>query len=420
MRKTNIKDPTASFNILHKKSIIFFCATAKSGIAVCRGLRLAACVLVLAASLACYKAGEAWALDIGPNEMRTWGSVEVPNTTLLKDIVFTGNTGEHPGILQFLDGTVFSGDDLASQRLNVGANYATFNVDTGIPLIIEDNTYSSGGANLYGGVVFVNTNGRFDKTGDGTMVFDGNTVTGTTSASGGAIANYGIINLEGPVIFTNNMASGQSGAGGAIHSTGTYGAASVTVSGSAAFTNNTASGTIGNGGAIYNGNGSVLNLSATSADDTILFSGNMARTTPNSIFIHYYGTLNVGGAGTVDMRDPMTGVAFYQAGTSSTIAINKTGAGVWKMGGTSSFAYTMSSTAGKTEFTVAEGTLHLYRAGEVENEGSPVVTGNIGIGGVTTAGLQSYFRLSDGATLSMGGDGHLVRVTNGLLAIGAC
>ncbi|MDL2330299.1 hypothetical protein LJC71_11280, partial [Desulfosarcina sp. OttesenSCG-928-A07] len=316
----------------------------------------------------------------------------------------------------------------ADQRLNVAGNAASFDHAAYTSLTITGNNTLSGG----GGAVSVGTGGLFAVTGDGTIVFDKNAVnvgggiwnvsgtvsfagetrfTGNSANTGGGINSSGTVSFAGETSFTGNTARSH---GGGICNTG----GTVNFAGPASFTNNSAtsigggiynSGTVsfagetrftGNsavaGGGIYNIGGTV-NLSPTNSTDIIRFSGNKHSFGANSIYMFTSGSLNVGGAGTIDMRDPMAGHA------SNVIAINKSGDGAWYLGGTNTFA---QGGTGKTTFTVSEGTLHLYRTGEVDN--SAYADGKVAVGTINLAGTDSSFTLGTGASLSLGGTGHSI------------
>ncbi|MDL2275815.1 hypothetical protein LJC22_06790, partial [Desulfosarcina sp. OttesenSCG-928-G10] len=104
------------------------------------------------------------------------------------------------------------------------------------------------------------------------------------------------------------------------------------------------------------------------------------------------------------MRDPMAGEA------GDTISINKSDSGTWYLGGENKFT---SGTGGKTTFTVSGGTLHLYRADEVNNPTTTNSNAMVTTGTISLDGSGSSFTLGSGATLSLGGVGHEIKVGGG-------
>jgi len=248
-------------------------------------------------------------------------------------------------------------------------------------VVFSENTAGSGGA-LYNSATLMVSNADFI----------GNTARDT---SGGAIKNsLGTLEVSDSV-FTGNTANSS---GGAINNTNS----TLTVSDSA-FTGNSAN-LVGGAIHIFNDNTEVLKTTiAATANATTLFSGNMDAVGADSIHLELDGdsvttTLLVDAAtgSVVDIRDPMGGILRASA-SNSTNAIEKTGVGVWKLGGDNHF--TNAGTGNKTTFTVEDGTLYLYREGEVANgQNGDVEAGVLGI-----AGPQSSFTLRNGATLAVGG-----------------
>ncbi|MDL2286859.1 hypothetical protein LJC24_05460, partial [Desulfococcaceae bacterium OttesenSCG-928-F15] len=293
---------------------------------------------------------------------------------------FTGNSVSEDGggiyndsgMVSFFGPATFTGNT-ASENGGGISNYGTMSFAG--PAIFTDNSASLGG-------------GGFSNA--GTMSFAGPaSFTGNSaSENGGGISNDSMVSFSGPATFTGNTASEN---GGGIENTGT-----VSFAGETSFTGNTADN--GSGGGIYNGG--TVKLTPTNADDTILFSGNTASGSPNSIHMSASGTLNVGGAGTIDMRDPMAGNA-----DNNTITISKTEAGAWKLGGENKFT---SVGSGKTTFTVSGGSLHLYRADEVNKPTTANPNAKVAVGTISLAGTGSSFTLGTGATLSLGGTGHSI------------
>ncbi|MDL2280583.1 autotransporter domain-containing protein [Selenomonadales bacterium OttesenSCG-928-I06] len=230
------------------------------------------------------------------------------------------------------------------------------------------------------------------------------TFTGNTSGhAGGAIFSGGTIEGITKSLFTQNEATDH---GGAIYNN----FAEIKTITETDFTENKA----GNGGAIYNNNkitmtdvnfidneattfgGAIANYSELTIGAGV-FSGNLASGVANSIY-NDRGTLtiNPGADEVLDMRDPMNG----RNGT-----ITKTGTGTWKLGGSNEFIYFESSSGRKSpEFIVSEGTLYLYKAGQVDNPNSIDPNAKVEKGDIILGGTDAAFVLESGATLLMGID----------------
>ncbi|MDL2280584.1 autotransporter domain-containing protein [Selenomonadales bacterium OttesenSCG-928-I06] len=169
------------------------------------------------------------------------------------------------------------------------------------------------------------------------------------------------------------------------------------------------------GGAIYNT--STLNLNLNSGEK-LLFSGNLHKDNfANSIYVDGYSNssyLNIDLAknSILDMRDPLEG----RINVSNNVEIEKTGAGTWKLGGENTFVKIGSAT-GKNSMNIEEGTLHLYRSGEVSNASSADFSGDVEAGFIYLAGAGSSFTLGADATLSAGG-GNAIE-TDGTITISA-
>jgi outer membrane autotransporter protein len=223
-------------------------------------------------------------------------------------------------------------------------------------------------------------------------LFKGNSSLFTTgnSGNGGAIT----IDAASTLIVNSSTFDGNSADtnGGAIH---TGGANSVLTLTDVSFLNNTASS--GNGGAISINAGGPVTYNVTTGTSRI--AGNTAGGIASSIYAANNGspriTFNISGAASLDMLDPIgSGIANNQL-----FAITKDGAGILKLGGAHVMAPLNPNAAasGTVAFTVATGTLHLYRAGELS--GAHVATA----GSLTLTGTKSAFTLGAGAVLSAGG-----------------
>ncbi|WP_181409941.1 autotransporter outer membrane beta-barrel domain-containing protein [Martelella alba] len=324
--------------------------------------------------------------------------------------------------------------------------------------------YGSAGASLddagsTSAVVFDNTTagamGSFIRVDGGTAA-----VIDASFDSGGSVSSYAAIdNYSGSVLVADSMFTNNNGGslGGAIHSadgaslaitnsqfTGnasTYSAGAVYNAGATAaivdsvFTGNTAS---QYGGAIRNGYSDylitdssqysdltitdsrfientagtaggaiaapagVLTLN-TSSGGLSLFSGNTAAGEANSIAFatsaaDLTSTLNVNvlDGGLLDMRDP---IAVYS--NTGTIAVSKGGDGVWALGGENDFTRIDD---GKTTFDLNEGTLYLYRDGEVANATAADPDATVAAGSLNLDGAGSTFTLGSSATLVAAGD----------------
>lgn len=256
----------------------------------------------------------------------------------------------------------------------------------------------------------------------GTLSLAGATFTGNSATyGGGAILNGGLLTLVDSS-FTNNSA----GQGGAILSGASLAISRGSFSGNASwrqggalslasdsttvvtdtsFTGNSAGTT---GGAVY---GSGMDLAVTtSANATSLFSGNLAGGAASSIYLDtnviepphqsptFRGsTLSVAtdSGGLLDMRDPMAGYS-----QSSTQTIDMSGAGTWALGGSNVFT---ADATGATGFTVSEGRLYLYGAGEVANPNTNDADAKVAAGTVQLDGADSVFTVGGTATLVAGG-----------------
>lgn len=356
---------------------------------------------------------------------------------------FTGNIAPEKGgsVFNFAGGALTVEDSTFSA--NISSQYGSGLTNQDGSVVLENTTFRGNYASVWGGAVYneivgenaaatINiNNSRFENNSSlyhggaiynkGKLKIENSVFSGnfTTDLSGSELAQGGAIyNLNGTMdisdaVFENNSST-QVG-GGAIFSNN----GSVTIARSA-FTDNTVktwggaisatNGTLtivdsqfidniaGNeGGAIAFGGAGTLNLEV-SANSTFLFSGNRkdSGATLNSIsLMHNNSTsgnlvLNIktnAATAVMDMRDPI-----YAATTAQNVIINKTGAGAWRLGGTSNFE---TSGTGIYNFTVSAGTLRLYGG----NENSDIAAGIINI-----KGTGSSFALAGGAMLRIGGD----------------
>lgn len=160
-------------------------------------------------------------------------------------------------------------------------------------------------------------------------------------------------------------------------------------------------------GVIYH-TGEELNFNLESGESS-LFAGNRGVVVKNGEPVYYdanavYITggsfddrnvnFNVAEGAVLDMRDSM-----YSTDITRALNINKTGAGVWKLGDSSYF----NSVFENINFTVAEGTLYLYRAGEASDAYSTNATNMVKAGNIQIDTTKSIFVLKNGATLAAGG-----------------
>ncbi len=328
-----------------------------------------------------------------------------------------------------------------SHRLDIPTNKAgSFHLEDGATLTFKGTAYSSGG-DAYGGAVAVGNGSLLALTaGDGAgYIFSGNSATGGNGsyANGGAIYNNGTLTLTNSD-FTGNYATVPMGYvnGGAIYNAGTlaltnadftgnYASGNAWVNGGAIYNSDTLtvnnadftgnyalSGGAASGGAIYNQGTLTLNVTT---NERAVFTGNVevggGSALANSIYLSSGSSLavNTDAGAVLDMRDPMRGDSY-----ATTIAITKSGAGTWKLGGANEFA---SIGGGNTTFAVNAGTLYLYRAGEVDNANATYTpNATVDAGSISLAGLGSSFTLADGAVLAVGGVGHNI-TSGGTIAI---
>lgn len=217
----------------------------------------------------------------------------------------------------------------------------------------------------------------------------GSSFSGNSSGSGGALAVRGPeeLSIEGGS-FSNNIAQNS---GGAIY----RGSGQLNLKGSD-FRRNTA--VSGQGGAIYTSGRIKLEIPE---DMKTTFSGNTAAGSPNAVWFQDSGSLAVeaGSGATLDMLDPLAG----HADDTQVIAISKSGAGAWKLGGSNAFS---SAGSGSVTFNVNQGELYLYGDGEAANPSAADLSALVRAGGIELAGADSSFSLGDGsgtAVLRLGG-----------------
>ncbi len=324
------------------------------------------------------------------------------------------------GVLRITGDVYLDGSGSDAGRLVVDGNKAgAIHVEANSGLSFQNNNsgFNSGGAlDVRSGAIVTMT---ADSSGKG-YEFTGNTTTnmggaisnvgilrlsdaafsGNSALNGGAIDNYGILTFSNAV-FNENSATLN---GGAIYS---YGSTNLF---DTEFKGNTAT----QGGAIFVARGDLV-ISSSAAGQTH-FSGNQASGAANSIYASPDGsaTITIDAEGLVDMRDPMASLTGEM--NTSSLGIRKTGSGDWKLGGNNRLAIG-SYTSSATTFSVDEGTLYLYRQDEVENASETSNNGMVTTGVIDIAGANSVFSLGDGATLSLGGIGHRIAVSNGTITL---
>ena len=335
------------------------------------------------------------------------------STVVVRDSVFSNNVAN--GSSGAANGGAISAQDTSG--INVS------------DVLFTSNTAMRGGM---GGALFGNTGGR--------IVVNSSTFIGNVAASGsgGAIAaqyqttgpvldvknswfESNTANIAGAIwlansitgtiansIFTGNIAT--AGAGGAIGGGYTAsGVVNLTLTDVSFYDNHS----LTLGGALFlGGNSSVLNLNV-SASNTVQVAGNTygADNTPSGFYFSNNSnkpfTVTVGQGGVLDMQDPM----YFLGANSSTDVVTKNGLGTWNIGGTGTIRpNNATSPNGALNFDINQGTVHLYRAGEVSYNGVPVQAGGLmttNTGGLTGM-VQFSFNLHSGATLSAGGGNSII------------
>lgn len=313
--------------------------------------------------------------------------------------MFSGNVGGGPFGGAITVGTgVFQGNITSTQFtgnvLGVGA--------------VEDSTQLVGGALGISGTLKGNMDGvTFDSNralglnslggAVGVVAIDGN-ITGSTfinnrAGNGGALVSVsGMTGTVSTTIFDGNQADRS---GGAVYSTS--GTMSFT---NPSFTNNRAG---ENGGAVFTQ--STLNLTVT-AGGTGTFSGNTDASGANSVFVNGGGAVNVSVAanGVLDMQDPLRGTA----ASGKSIAVTKTGAGTWRLGGASVF----TASGGSTAFNHSDGELYLlHPTGATRAAFSPQTRAVTAAGAIHLSGTGSSFTTASGTRLRIGG-GNAITITS--------
>lgn len=269
-------------------------------------------------------------------------------------------------------GVIFDGDFIENSAQTGGA---VFNEEGKIVLngaFFSENSVSEGDG-TGGGAIFNR---------QGVVVLHDSYLSGNlaTDQNGGAISN-----IQGTVIVVDSdFEKNQAAHGGAVSNIqGTFVVDGVT------FDSNRA--TNSNGGAIdcfqgllilkdsdffsntaLSGRGAVASLFQVNAIIVVyegfhsIIAGNLDKDGANSIHIESHGnlTLQIDKGGLLDMRDPMSGRSERR-----TINISKKGAGLWKLGGTNRIS-------GPATFEIEQGTVRLYRKGEVQNanQSNPMAT----------------------------------------------
>ncbi len=216
----------------------------------------------------------------------------------------------------------------------------------------------------------------------------GSSFTGNQAATGGALVLSGLdVSIRGSennatTVFSGNSATVSGGAiragNATLHFINPY------------LVNNTAD---QYGGAIFTN--SEVEFVVEAGQKGIL-RGNTANGMANSIFFDGSGDFiaSVADTGMLDMHGGFTGGAL----TGQTIAITKTGAGDWYLGGATAIG---AQEGGQTNWSVSGGTFHLRGVGEAIDGAATGENGSIAL-----AGVNSSFVIGEDATtvLVVGGD----------------
>jgi autotransporter family porin len=323
-------------------------------------------------------------------------AAQSPSTVYATDVLFASNTATNQGGAIYLAANSVVSvtnarfqDNTAASNVNGGGAISNNNGTLSVTnALFQSNTAGSG----MGGAISNN-----QTTASATIqsaTFSGN----YASTNGGAIGagSNGIVITLSDVLFTDNRAALN---GGAINHAGGANAR-ITLT-NVSFLDNTAS--AGVGGAISMAGGT---LACNVTTGTSLIAGNTASANDNSI--NFSGNtaaiINTDANTALDMPDAMTG----NAANNQTIAITKAGAGIWRIGGVSTFTQAGS---GKTNVTVSSGTLQLYRAGQTSATYIVAAAGSLNLAGATSA-----FTLANGATLLAAGGN---TITSGSIVLGA-
>ncbi|GKX34149.1 MAG: hypothetical protein MnENMB40S_17670 [Rhizobiaceae bacterium MnEN-MB40S] len=292
------------------------------------------------------------------------------------------SAGRHGGAINF------SGDEATITGVSFTANSADYDggaiKTTGDLMSISGSSFSKNSADGSGGAINVYGSGNQ------TTITDSSFTANSAGEYGGAIYNFYSVVTTADSSFSNNTADEY---GGAIYTL----AGAVTITDSSFYQNSATYG----GGAIY-AYGGTIELVVTSGGVSV-FSGNTANGEANSITFDTITSsgetefeVSVAEGGLLDMRDPM-GVEE----TADSVVIEKTGAGVWALGGANDFIQTGS---GSTVFDVEEGVLYLYADSEVSNASATDADATVAAATITLAGQSSSFTLGGDATVVAAGD----------------
>ena len=335
---------------------------------------------------------------------------DASSTLVVRDSQFTGNV---------------SGVDA-----NTAANGGAISGRLGASITIENTLLTSNTANGMGGAIFNN------QAGQGTTVISSTLLNNLATSNGGAlVANSG----AGRLLVQDSLFDGNTSntGGGAIYMNGS-------ITGTIANTliqNNTA---LTNGGGLLfgggtatltivdttflnntaNNNGGAIQMTAANnaltykvtAGNTSLIAGNSANagagiyiSNANNISL----TIDTAAGATLDQLDAL----YYNVTNNGSETVTKTGDGTWNLGGSATVAPNNASPAGAiANFTIAQGTLHLYRDAETYYNYTPVAAGNI-INTETNAAYAATprgtlnFSIANAATLSAGGGNTIIATT---------
>ncbi len=352
------------------------------------------------------------------------GAVNVDGNSNISGSSFTNNSATQSGGgfynstgSSVLNGNTFTGNTaqtFGGGLLNYGTLSSTSDTFNGNSAALEGGSiFNSNGANavVTAGTFVNNSSGRYggaieNKVGSSLTVNNSTFSANHSVDYGGALENWNSNATINASTFTGNYSL----YGGAIDNYQDSTATVLTVNDSS-FVQNTAR----FGGVIYN-YGGTLNLNV-SAGATSTYAGNTmvsasGVTTASSLYFENGGSLNVNVAagGLLDMRDPLS----LQNG-STALSINKNGAGIWALGGTSALA----NTGAATHFTVSDGTLYLDKASEKADAGNRGADATVTAGALQLGNSASTFTLGSTATLVAAGANSITSSGNVVLANGA-
>jgi len=334
----------------------------------------------------------------------------------LNDVLFKGNrvnpaatTGHGGAIFYNGNSTTLTATNVifdSNTTGNVGGGGGIFIGANPTTLTLTSGTFVNNWAGTTGGGAVgdsaANANMTFD-----TVTFKNNTTTGP----GGAIYLAGNSSTITAInsLFVGNSASGY---GGVIFNNI---ANNVTLNlTNVSFLDNTSASL---GGAIaslnnVNTNGKNFTVNLTTTTGTSRFAGNKGSAGSNSIHL-ILNTVNAGninsgsitvdtqGASVLDMLDPIT----TDLAGSGGVDILKKGTGTWNLDGATTIA--KAGNTSPATFTIAEGTLHLYRAGVDIVDPRALTPKFTTVGGsimfTSNANQAVSFTLKSPATLSIGG-----------------